>query len=142
MKKRFSTVVTAIIVVAVIVGLIAGGLALLCVGDTPIHILFCNLLGLILFLIGGLAAIVLLVCLILVIPDYVNPPNKKNWLPYHLAYQIGRLLFAFFGEKLICILLFTRIKYQYAFNTRYTYIRRSKEMIYQRNRWCSKMIQQ
>lgn len=79
MKKHLSTV--AIIIVTIIATLIVGGLALLSLGNAPIYILLCNLLGLILFIIGGFAAIMVIGIIIINISDRIHPPNdKKNWL--------------------------------------------------------------
>ena len=78
MKKHVSSIITTIVIVAVIAALIVGGLALIHVGDTPIYIQFCNILGWVFFVAGGIAAIVVLVIIVINISDYVHPPNGKR----------------------------------------------------------------
>ena len=78
MKKYVSSIITTIVIVAIIVALIVGGLALLRIGDTPIYIQFCHMLGLIFFMTGGFAAVTVLGVIVIDISDRIHPPNDKK----------------------------------------------------------------
>lgn len=77
MKKHVSSIITTIVIVAVIAALIVGW-ALIHVGDTPIYIQFCNILGWVLLGAGCLVAIVVLIIMVIYISDYIHPPNGKG----------------------------------------------------------------
>ena len=78
MKKHVSSIITTIVIVAIIAALIVGGLALIHVGDTPIYIQFCNILGWVLLGAGCLVAIVVLGVIVIDISDRIHPPNDKK----------------------------------------------------------------